>query len=405
MRRYLCVLTLISASVSVARVSAQSTTTTPGLSLRDTLAQVVTPTGSPAAGEAIALATSLEVNTAPLANSSGGFVFKLDPTTGLQVRTATTFGPSFAERALVSGEGKVSVAAHLTSTAYTNLGDLKLDHMQLGTVTATDPRNARAGFSSLSLSATTLVMSGTIGVTDAFDLGVAVPMIKIKLDGLSWVENGNGDVILRAVGSGTSSGIGDIAAFGKYRFFSFGSGVPDPGGLAVEATVHLPTGDSANFRGLGITRTLVSIIASSGKGRIRPHVNAGYEWWSDGVPVVTDFNQNTTINAKDQIRWVAGLEFEAVPRLTLLVDILGQKTRHAGVVGFRDDTLPPNPFGATSSRTAVALPDGINKLVLIPGLKLNVKGNLLASLNVLTTLKDNGLHARLTPVASLDLTF
>ena len=40
---------------------------------------------------------------------------------------------------------------------------------------------------------------------------------------------------------------------------------------------------------LGIDRsTMVSLIASGGQGRFRPHANAGYEYWSSGVSVVSD---------------------------------------------------------------------------------------------------------------------
>src|SRR5262245_1066043 len=115
MKRLVFVFTLIALARN-APVSAQATTVTPDLTLRQTLVQLITPTGSPAAASAMALATSLEVTSGPLGTSSGGFVFKLDPSTGLQARTATTFGPTFAERALTAGEGKVSVAASVKSS-------------------------------------------------------------------------------------------------------------------------------------------------------------------------------------------------------------------------------------------------------------------------------------------------
>jgi hypothetical protein len=58
-----------------------------------------------AVGLAVEFAAKLEVANTPFGSSAGGFVFKLDPATGLRVRTAPTFGPSFAERALTAGEG------------------------------------------------------------------------------------------------------------------------------------------------------------------------------------------------------------------------------------------------------------------------------------------------------------
>ncbi len=91
---------------------AQKVTTVEGLTLTQTLGQLTGPLGSRPVGEAIGLATALEIATAPFGTSSGGFVFKLDPATGLLVRTATTFGPSFAARAITSGEGQVSVGVN-----------------------------------------------------------------------------------------------------------------------------------------------------------------------------------------------------------------------------------------------------------------------------------------------------
>ena len=226
-KRLIVLLALITFGRSVS-VSAQATTVTPGLTLSQTLDQLISPTGSPAAASAMGLAVSLEVTSAPLGTSSGGFVFKLDPNTGLQARTATTFGPSFAERALTTGEGKVSAAVSVKSATYDRLGDRSLDNMKLGFTNATTPEFTRSGLTSLVLSSTTLVMSGMVGVTDTLDIGVAVPMVKVELDGLSWVENANGDVLLRATGRGTSSGLGDVAGTVRYRFMSFGTSTPIP---------------------------------------------------------------------------------------------------------------------------------------------------------------------------------
>jgi hypothetical protein len=130
------------------------------------------PVGPPHGGEALVLATKLAVATSPLASSSGGFEIKLDPSTGLQVRTATTFGPSFSERALTLGEGKVSLGVNFISASYEKLGDLSIDNMQLGSVQAPSPEVARVGTASLAISSQTLGISGMIGVTDKVDIGL-----------------------------------------------------------------------------------------------------------------------------------------------------------------------------------------------------------------------------------------
>jgi hypothetical protein len=386
--------------------SAQAVTQNAGLTLADTLTQLTGPVGSAPVGQALGLATSLEVATTPFGTSSGGFVFKLDPSTGLQVRTATTFGPSFAERALTSGEGKVSVGVNFISASYKKLGDLSIDNMQLGSVQAGSPSVARVGTTSLAITSETVVLSGTIGVTDKVDVGIAVPMVRVKVDGVSTLVNGAGDVVLSAKGGGTSSGVGDIAAVLKYRLLAFGEGPPDPGGLALLATMRIPSGDRESLRGLGVARTLVSLVFSSGRGRIRPHVNGGFEFWNEGVDVVTNFEKNpSTVTARHQVQYAGGVEFEAAPKLTLVVDLLGRHILGAGKIGFQTTVLPPNPQGVTSFDSAVAMPEGIQKLTLVPGLKVNLKGSLLLSLNGLTALRDTGLHSRFTPVVGLDLTF
>jgi hypothetical protein len=351
-------------------------------------------------GEALGLATQLAIATAPLGASLGGFLIRLDPSTGLEVRTATTFGPSFAERALTNGEGKVSAGVSFMSATYDRLDDFEVDGLQLRAVTGGLPAQGRSGIANVKLSAKTVIVAGRMGVTDKFDIGLVVPVVSLMVDGTTTLRNGLGNTILFAQGSNVSKGLGDVAGIAKYRFVSFGSGLPDPGGLAVMATVRLPTGDKKALRGLGVTRTTLSFIASSGQGRFRPHVNVGYGWWSNGVSVSSDDPQNASVTARHQFEYAAGLELEAAPKVTFLVDFLGGQIFGAGKLGFTTTSS-----GGTSTESLVALSEGIRRMSLAPGLKVNLKGKMLLSLNALVALLDSGLHTRVTPVAGLELNF
>jgi hypothetical protein len=383
-----------------------TTTTVGGLTAADTITQLVRPVGAPHVGEALGLATVLNVATEPLGAISGGFVIKLDPSTGLQVRTATTFGPAFAERALTSGEGKVSIGASFMSSTLDRLGTSPVSGLQLLSPAAASPRDARSGITNLTLSAKSVVFAARIGITDKLDVGAAVPLVTVKVGGNSTLMNGIGDILLYATGSDVASGLGDIAGLVKYRFYSFGTGLPDPGGLAVMVTVRLPTGDRDNLRGLGITRGLVTFIASSGRGRLRPHGNLGFEWWSKGLAVISDNASTPSVTARHQALYVGGLEFEAAPKVTLLIDLLGAQIFGAGQLGFANHVItPPGPPGTTLAGALVALPEGISRISLVPGFKVNLIGKLVLSVNALVALHDNGLHARVTPVAGIDLTF
>ena len=402
-RRQVSTAVTVLALACCAPALAQKVTTVEELTLSQTLVQLTGPLGSRPVGDAIGLATALEIATAPFGTSSGGFVFKLDPATGLLVRTATTFGPSFTDRALTSGEGQVSVGVNFRSSTYDKLSDLSLGDMRLGSVGAASLKTARTGDAALELTSRTVVLSSVVGVTENLDVGVAIPMVSIKLTGTSWLRNGEGTVVRLAEGSGMFAGIGDVGALAKYRLVKFGKGLPDPGGVALVMNMRLPTGSRDNLRGLGINRTLASVVASGGKGRLRPHANAGYEWWSKGVDVPTDA-QGSRVTVRHQIQYAAGVEVEATPKVTLMVDFLGQHIRGGGQVGLVTDTPGANALGITSLMSAVALSEGIQKLTLVPGLKVNLKGKLLLSLSALTTLKNNGLHATITPVVGIDLT-
>jgi hypothetical protein len=301
---------------------------------------------------------------------------------------------------LTNGEGKVSAGISFTSISYDRLNDRELDGLQLRSVTGGPPAHGRSGIANVDLTAKTMLVASRMGVTDKLDIGLVVPIVTLIVDGTTTLRNGFGDTTLFAQGSNVSKGLGDVAGLVKYRFVSFGSGQPDPGGLAVMATVRLPTGDTKNLRGLGVTRTMLSFIASGGQGRFRPHVNVGYGWWNKGVSVVSDDSQNSTVTARHQLEYAAGLELEAAPKLTFLVDFLGGQIFGAGKLGFATTTS-----GATSTESLIALSEGTQRLSLAPGMKVNLKGKMLLSLNALIALRDGGLHTRVTPVAGVELNF
>jgi len=360
---------------------------------------------APQAGEAIGLATALEVANAPTGSSAGGFVFKLDPATGLRVRTAPTFGPSFTERALTQGEGKVSFGVSLAVATYDKLNKLDLKQMVLTHATGAGVSNQLDGYSSMVLSSQSTVMSVAIGATDKFDVGLLIPLVKVKLDGISWGQLPSGQVIDFLSRTIESSGLGDIGVTGKYRLAKFGEGQPDPGGIAFMLTTRLPTGNRENFRGLGITRVQGTLIGSGGVGKFRPHGQVGFDWWEKGLEVDTDFTGNNRVGARHQVLAAGGFEFEAGPKVTLLTDLLFRKILGGGQVRVQDVPVPPELSGISSLTMAVATAKGIQKLTLAPGMKWNLKGSFVFSGNALISLKDNGLHDMFTPVVGLDWTF
>ena len=383
---------------------AQKVTTVEDLTFEQTLVQLANPLGLRPIGESIGLTTALEIATQPLANPSGGMVFKLDPATGLLARVSTTFGPSFAERALTAGEGEINIAASFSATSYDKLSKFGLNNLPLGSVTASNPANARVGTGDFHLTSQTLTLAGTVGVASKVDVAVIVPLISATLEATTTQVDGNGRFIRLAETNSKFSGIGDMAAVLKIKGPKLpGPDIPDPGGLAFLLTMRLPTGSRENLRGLGVYRTMATAVFSAGKGPFKPHASGGFEFWSKSVDVPTATATGGLVKVRHQVQFAAGFEIEAHPKVTLLLDFLGQKIRKGGEVGVVSDPVPANPNGISSIESLVDLPEGILKGILVPGIKVNLKGKLLLSLNALVTVKNNGLHSKVTPVVGLNL--
>jgi hypothetical protein len=122
---------------------------------------------------------------------------------------------------------------------------------------------------------------------------------------------------------------------------------------------RLPTGSRENLRGLGVTRTLVSMVASGGRGRFRPYGGAGFEFWSKGIDVA---GAGERVSVRHQFQYSGGIELEAAPKLTLVVDFLGQRSSAAGRSGLPrplSASLPASPL-----RIPVALPAGHQQALL-----------------------------------------
>lgn len=413
-----------------ASAQTQSAVTTDNLSLRETLIELTREAGSSVVGNGLFLATVLEINTAALVMPPTGFTTADDPVTGGPVKTVKSFGPSFLDGATTIGAGQIVTAAGVTALTFDNLGSASLQKLRYATLNA-GTAAARTGYASLALTAQTTNVMAAIGATDRLELGVVVPIMKIELKGTSWLEDPTGKALVQSEGAALSSGLGDVAVRAKVRLLRFGrfeaakknapadasspdtaapsasadSTPVDLGGVAASLVIRLPTGDRDNLRGLGLTRTLAAISASRAFKKTRGHVNVGYEWWSDGIDVPGDPEGRTVVTARDLLQFGAGIEVEATPKLTLLLEGLGRQVRGGGRVGFASDRPSPNAQGIVTREVLVGLPSELSKLAVAPGFKWNVKGDAVIALNLLIPVNAKGMRDRFTPVAGLNWKF
>lgn len=292
------------------------------------------------------------LSTHPVGTPSGGFTYTFDPVLGTFRRTSESFGPSFADRALTIGRGRLSVGfgfQHATFDTFEGL-DLRqrdvtfyVQHTECcssGGAARADGTRLSPAFEgdlikaalSLNLVTNTSVVFLNYGVTDRFDVGFAVPFLEVKMDAsvLATVERlataaepeihafpGANPDQRTFHASGSASGLGDIVVRAKYRMLA-----KPGGGVAAALDMRVPTGDETNLLGTGGIQARAYGIASFTHGRLSPHVNAGYTFSTGGaLPGAT---------LRDEVNVAAGFDLVMSPRATLAVDYVGRTLIDAG---------------------------------------------------------------------------
>ena len=334
--------------------------------------------------DTIARALQANLATVPIATSSSGFVYRLDPELGTVSRVTDSFGPFFVERAATSGRGRVSFGASATTSAYDRLDGINLRDGTLLT-TANRFRDESAPFDTealtLKIRTSTLTFYGAYGVTDRLDIAGAIPLVQMRIDG-SRLNVYNGQSFVQATGMASASGMADVAVRAKYRFVTGAAA-----GFAAAAEVRLPTGDQQLLLGAGSAALKLMGIASVDRGRAGAHAN---------VAIVRG-------GVSDEIDGSGAITFAATPRLTIAGEVLVRRlsdlrqmvlvsAAHPSSAGVTTERLAPGA-AATTLSSAVA------------GVKWNAHKTLVLTGEVLWRIGKAGLTAPLTPTISLDYLF
>ncbi len=401
-RRSPCVRVLLALALLVLpseEIFAQSTTGETGLSPRQLMIRLTsaagTGTGVANIGEVIADLIGLDVSTAPLGSSAGGFTFTFDPLTRSFRRAAPSFGPMFGERAITSGEGRANFGINFIRTSYDTLDGVDLRDGSLSTaVMYAGSTPLYSGTVDLDAATSTVVFFGNIALNEWFDLGLAVPHVRLEMTGRHQI----GDEV--TTGAASASGMGDVAVRAKIRAYSRGQG-----GIALGIDARLPTGDKEALLGAGIARTLVSGIWSGTFGRLVPHVSTGFEYWSGHFEVYDPLERSVVDAGRHAMAYTAGVEWVASDRLTVNAELVGRRIADGGRLSYRSLPFRGNPFGITSASIASIEPRGLTQGAAAAGIKWNFAGSALLTASLLTPIDDSGLRDRLTPIVGLDWGF
>ena len=326
----------------------------------------------------------VELATLPVSTSSGGFVYRLDPTLGTVVRSSDSFGPFFTERSLTAGRNRATFGLGFRSTTFDTIDGQSLRDGTLVS-TASTLRGEAAPFDietmSLRIRADTVTFTANYGVTDRLDLSAAVPFVRVHLRG-ERVDNYRGREVLQAAGSASASGPGDVVLRAKFNVLR-----DRATGLAVGGEARLPTGDEENLLGAGEPSLAPRLMASYEGRRVGVHGEVGYAF----------------SNIEDTLGYAAAVTVVAVPRLTLVGEVSGR--RFDGLGRLTSTTQPHPRLAGVDTIRLTSVEEARNHLVAIAGMKWNVGTTWLMTANVLRPLTDVGLNASWVPTITFDYSF
>jgi hypothetical protein len=354
----------------------------------------------------------------PVPSPTSGLTYQFDPSLGVFQRTTRSFGPILAERADTIGARRISIGFAFQRFTFDAIEGLDLQKVPavfthdnaalLGgredVVTTTNTIEASASQS------TTYV---TLGVTEGFDVSLAVPLITNNLKVVStatirrlgttnplthFFRQSDGDVGDTRVFSaqGSASGVGDVIVRVKHAVRR-----STTSGLAAGVDVRLPTGDAMDLLGSGTTGIQPFAVWSGTFQQVSPHLNASYHWNGSSV-LAGNPATGESGNLPDQVAYAAGADVSVNTRLTLAFDVLGRYS-------FQAERLRQDQFHALDNRSTFPnvtfAKDSFNALSGALGMKAMLTQRLILAANILVNLDVHGLRDRVTPLLGLDYGF
>ena len=345
----------------------------------------------------------------PLSASSSGQTFKF--VNGLPVRTSSSVGPIFGERAQTLGRSRLLVGANLTSINFKTIRGTPLDQLVLNLAHEDRPP---AGLGDpvlendileirMSLAMNLLVSTFFLsyGLTDRLDLGFAVPLVHTSLQGRSTAQifpfgpnavhfftgtPENPGLRASAATFGSATGIGDLAVRLKGNLIS-----KDRVALAVMGDVRLPTGDERDLLGAGKLSMRVNAVASAQLGTFAPHLNVGYLWWSGS-------------DRPDAFLTTAGFDSPLSSWATLAMDVLSEWQLGAGSLHLPGPIQFQFPFARTVIPTNIAERKD-HRVIGSVGFKFQTHGGPMIVTSGLFPLKAGGLQPYAAWNAGLEFNF
>jgi hypothetical protein len=334
-----------------------------------------------ATSDTISRALLINLATIPVPSSSSAFVYRLNPDLGTVERSTESFGPFFVERAQTAGRGQASIGMSFQHLRFTSLDGRNLRDGSLVT-TANQFTDEAAPFDldrlALNIDASIATLYGQVGLTNRAELGVAVPLVSLRLDG-SRINTYRGREFTQATADALAIGVADVLVRTKYTIHA-----TTGGGVAAAADLRLPTGRTQDLLGAGSTSLKLTGIGFVERGPVALHANFGA----------------TIGGLAQEVSYDGAAAFAASPRMTVIGELLGRSVDSPGHIL---SASAPHPL-LSGVETIRLVPDGsrLTMVSVVTGVKWNVANTWVLAANVSIPLTTGGLTTAFTPFIGLD---
>lgn len=411
------------------------------------------------AGAAVAQSVTQQF---PLASVSPAFIYRYNPALTVYERATNVPGPLFSERALTLGKGQFNVSVGYSFVDFSSFNGADLDRLgtpgllfevfepsdfgQLpsGEFFATFPVALSQLRTRIDLHAHLAVPAVRYGITDNWDIGLAIPVVNTFLRVRSelrrvaetplsavvstvdgnisigrFVDPTTGDELLinqlgfgrsqrrslllrKAAGSAT--GVGDISVRSKYRFWQ-----REEGGAALGVNLLLPSGEIRDFQGADETHVSTFFYLSHiFIDRIEPHLNVGVDFNTDDVD-------------RSSFLYAVGVSVLVTEKLGLSMDFIGRSdfarfpidARRGTIVGATLDRAPETctesqPCFLSGTRSFLALPVKFPRNTIVDcafGVRYALGKAGSVFFGMIVPLNDDGLRPDFIPAGGVEYTF
>jgi hypothetical protein len=366
-------------------------------------------------------AISNSVANVPIGSTSGGVTFRFEA--GVPVKTSTSAGPIFAERAQTLGRGRGLVGAGRSVFRFSTLRGVPLrnieiffthqnvdfegcDAQQGGDCSLMGIPNLENDIMQfnlqLDLDVQVTSLYATYGLFDWLDVGVVVPLVSTKMHGESRAQiipfggptaahffaGTSTSPVLAATRDvdGSSFGLGDVAARMKISVRQSARS-----SFALLGDARFATGSSDDLLGSGKFAARGLAIISGAVGPVSPHANVGYAY-------------RVGAEQNDAVIVAGGFDQLLAEHVTLAADVVSELE-----VGRSNLRIPPPVhYDVPFSRTVVptSIPDQRDDIVNGSfGFKFTTSNGFTIVTNALVPLNRGGLRSDVIYTAGLELNF